>query len=142
MSQFCRFCGLLTDVVGEDCPKCGSEAIFINREDATMETFEEYQCEAHKTASYPDMGEIPGFMYAALGLTGEAGEVAEHIKKWFRDNTIDPTSVRKEIGDTLWYLAELCTMFGFTLDAVAQENIDKLRSRQQRSVIHGSGSDR
>jgi NTP pyrophosphatase (non-canonical NTP hydrolase) len=81
----------------------------------------------------------PGFLISdrdmmavwnALGLAGEAGEVADHVKKGvFHQHGIDPEKLRKEIGDTLWYAAALCTTLGFDLSEIMQGNIDKLRLR-------------
>lgn len=67
---------------------------------------------------------------AALGLTGEAGEVAEVIKKHlFHATPLDKDALMKELGDCLWYIAAFGTVLGFSLDDIAQRNIDKLRKR-------------
>ena len=67
---------------------------------------------------------------AALGLTGEAGEVAEIIKKHlFHATPLDNDALMKELGDCLWYIAAFGTVLGFSLDDIAQRNIDKLRKR-------------
>ncbi|WP_079708106.1 nucleoside triphosphate pyrophosphohydrolase family protein [Paraliobacillus ryukyuensis] len=66
----------------------------------------------------------------ALGLTGESGEVADEIKKWlFHGHGIDRMAIKKELGDTLHYIAGLCSILGFELEGVAQENIEKLKKR-------------
>ncbi len=66
----------------------------------------------------------------AIGLTGEAGEVADLVKKGiFHQQGIDRTKMKKELGDVLWYLSALCTEFGFTLEEVMQQNVDKLKAR-------------
>ena len=84
----------------------------------------------------------------ALGVSGEAGEIAEKVKKYMRkDKNFMETRevVSKEIGDTLWYLAMLCTFeYGFNLDfnMIAEENIKKLADRQKRGKIKGSGDER
>lgn len=66
----------------------------------------------------------------AVGLTGEAGEVADLIKKGiYHQQGIDPLKMKKELGDVLWYLSALCTQFGFTLEEVMQHNVDKLKAR-------------
>src|SRR3954451_682570 len=85
--------------------------------------------------------------YPALGLAGEAGEVAEHAKKALRDDGGEVSDERraamsKELGDVLWYVAQLATELGLELDEVAQQNIDKLRSRQRRGALSGSGDER
>ena len=83
----------------------------------------------------------------ALGLTGEAGEVAEIIKKSIRDKggrltREDKEALKKELGDVLWYIATLSISFGFSLGKVAKDNMDKLESRLNRGKIHGSGDNR
>lgn len=108
-------------------------------------TFAEYQVESKTTALYPDLGK--NFVYPTLGLVGEAGEVAEKIKKVLRDKNgmIDETTkteLQKELGDVLWYLAQLSSELGLSLDDVATLNIEKLRSRQQRNQLHGNGDNR
>ncbi|MCP4151906.1 MAG: nucleoside triphosphate pyrophosphohydrolase family protein [bacterium] len=105
----------------------------------------DYQKEALRTAAYPDIGN--NFIYPVLGLNGEAGEVAEKIKKVIRDNNavIDAEAkeaLKKEMGDVLWYLAALCHELGLSLDDVAASNIKKLRDRQERDAIHGKGDNR
>lgn len=108
-------------------------------------TFEEYQAESRKTAIYPDKDN--NFVYPTLGLAGEAGEVAEKIKKVLRDGNgvvsdEKREEIKKELGDVLWYLANLSTELKISLDDVAQKNIEKLQSRQQRNELHGSGDNR
>lgn len=107
-------------------------------------TLNEYQTAARGTAIYPKEREI---IYPTLGLTGEAGEVADKVKKVIRDNQDQFTPERKhqialELGDVLWYAASLAHDLGYTLDEVAQMNIDKLASRMNRNKIHGEGDER
>lgn len=107
-------------------------------------THNEYQEHALETAIYPAESRI---IYPTLGLTGEAGEVADKVKKIIRDNHKEFTAekkaeIMKEIGDVLWYCATLSHDLGYTLDEVAQTNVDKLRSRMERSKITGSGDNR
>src|SRR5690554_1806062 len=78
-------------------------------------------------------------MYAALGLNGEAGEVAEHIKKWHRGGDLDREKVVKELGDVLWYVTEMCNILDISLEGVFLENQQKLQSRKDRGVLHGHG---
>ena len=104
----------------------------------------DYQLRSRRTAIYPR--EV-GLSYPALGLAGEAGEVAEQIKKSIRDDAGVLTAERrealaKELGDVLWYLAQLATELELELDEVAEANLQKLRSRQLRGVLSGSGDDR
>lgn len=108
-------------------------------------TLNEYQEAARKTAIYPNQGN--NIVYPTLGLCGEAGEVAEKIKKVIRDEegAVTPEKaleLRKEIGDVLWYVANLALEIGCTLETIGEENIAKLKSRQERSRLHGSGDNR
>lgn len=69
-------------------------------------------------------------VWTALGLTGEAGEVAEHIKKGvFHQHGIDKTALKKELGDVLWYLSALCTALNLDLSEIMDANLEKLRKR-------------
>lgn len=77
-----------------------------------------------------------------LGLVGEAGEVAEKIKKFIRDDFIDVSSVKKELGDVLFYLTALSTWFGVTAEEVLKANMEKLNSRKDRNKLQGNGDDR
>ncbi|MFK7807514.1 MAG: nucleoside triphosphate pyrophosphohydrolase family protein [Saprospiraceae bacterium] len=66
----------------------------------------------------------------ALGLSGEAGEVADLIKKGiYHQQGIDELKLKKELGDVLWYIAALCTEMGFTMEEVMQQNVEKLKAR-------------
>jgi NTP pyrophosphatase (non-canonical NTP hydrolase) len=108
--------------------------------------FNEYQEAASRTAGYPTPGGIP-FIYPTLGLAGEAGEVAEKIKKVIRDeggvvSEQKRTEIQKELGDVLWYVSEVARQLGLKLDDVARLNIEKLASRKERGVISGSGDNR
>lgn len=107
--------------------------------------FKEYQERSRTTAVYPDAGK--NFVYPTLGLVGEAGEVAEKIKKVMRDANMvvsdeKRTEIEKELGDVLWYLAQLSTELGLTLDGVAEKNLAKLRDRKDRGRLHGNGDNR
>lgn len=107
-------------------------------------TFNEYQNEAAQTAVYSDNSKI---IYPALGLSNEAGEVLGKIKKVLRDNNgvYSPASVLeigKEIGDVLWYIAALSRDLGLDMNAIAENNIAKLKDRMNRGVIQGSGDNR
>jgi NTP pyrophosphatase (non-canonical NTP hydrolase) len=104
----------------------------------------EYQRLSRSTAKYP---RHEALTYPALGLAGEAGEFADHAKKVIRDDGGEVTPQRreamaKELGDVLWYVAQLASELGLELEQVAQENLDKLRSRMDRGVLSGSGDDR
>lgn len=104
-----------------------------------------YQSLSRATAVYPQAG--ANLLYPTLGLCGEAGEVAEKIKKMIRDDGGLLTderraSLAKELGDVLWYLAQIATEAGLELDTIAEANIEKLSSRRRRGVLQGSGDDR
>tara|TARA_R110002020_G_scaffold282188_6_gene497892 strand:- start:14423 stop:14743 length:321 start_codon:yes stop_codon:yes gene_type:complete len=101
--------------------------------------FNEYQREAINTAVYPKLN---GLTYAVLGLVGESGEVAEKMKKMMRDG-IPLEDVKRdigyELGDVLWYLANLANEIGMNLEEVATLNLLKVRDRTERHKIHGNG---
>lgn len=106
--------------------------------------FNDYQKESGKTriADFE-----PPFVYSALGLAGETGEVVEKVKKIIRDNggKVAPerrTELKKELGDVLWYLAQLSEDLGIELDEVAELNLEKIRSRFARGQTHGEGDNR
>jgi NTP pyrophosphatase (non-canonical NTP hydrolase) len=104
----------------------------------------EYQRQSRRTAEYPREAWLA---YPALGLAGEAGEVAEHAKKAIRDDggTVSEerrTAMSKELGDVLWYVAQLATELELSLEEIAAQNLEKLLSRKQRGVLSGSGDDR
>ena len=107
--------------------------------------FDTYQLKARESALYPNLGS--NNIYPTLGLVGEAGEVAEKVKKVLRDKNgifddIAKDSIKKELGDVLWYLSNLCTEFNFSLDDVAHQNLEKLRLRLMKGKISGSGDER
>lgn len=106
-----------------------------------------YQNQAKRFAIYPQRDLITSVMYCALELANEAGEVAGKIKKIFRDDDGIITeehkeALKKELGDVLWPLAQLCTELEIDLGIVAMMNISKLRKRLNDNVLHGSGDDR
>lgn len=108
--------------------------------------FHEYQQHALETAIYEGRGTITGLMYAGLGL-GEAGEVQGKIKKVWRDSNGQMTremraKILEEIGDLLWYCAVTCSELGADINDVAVGNLAKLKSRQERGVLGGSGDNR
>ena len=108
---------------------------------------QEYQNKTNMTAVYPDMGPR-GIVYPALKLAGEAGEVAEKVGKVIRDgHSLDNGSLHrfelaKELGDVLWYIAQISEKLGFSLNEIADINIAKLTSRMQRGKIKGDGDNR
>ena len=104
----------------------------------------DYQRRSRVTAEYPREAWLA---YPALGLAGEAGEVAEHAKKAIRDDggSVSPerrAAMAKELGDVLWYVAQIATELELDLDEIASGNLEKLLSRQRRGVLSGSGDER
>ena len=77
-----------------------------------------------------------------LGLCGEAGEVAEKIKKYFRDEDYSKEDIVKELGDVLFYVTALTNHIGSNLETVMRSNITKLQDRKKRNKIQGSGDNR
>jgi len=107
-----------------------------------VNTFQEYQKEALKTSVYPKKYAIS---YPALGLAEEAGEVAGKIKKMMRDGIPlekQKEKIELEMGDVLWYLANLAHDCGISLDRVVNKNLEKLHDRQKRGQLHGEGDNR
>jgi len=121
-------------------------------------TFEEYQKATNETAIYPNKYHLLGVTYAALGLAGEAGEIANKIKKLIRDHEIPKgksvwyylyeehpeklDQLHAELGDCLWYLAQLAVQLGFPLNEIATANYSKLLNRKNKGTLQGEGDDR
>ena len=108
-------------------------------------TLDQYEACTEETAIYPKDTQLHALSYVGLGLTGEAGEVANKIKKILRgDCTVEQSRavLSKELGDCLWYLAQAARVLGFSLDEVAQENITKLRKRKEDGTLTGDGDHR
>lgn len=109
-----------------------------------IETFIGYDRMSKEYEKFPKEQELA---YTALGLTGEAGEYADKIKKVIRDHDgyIDQSrqdGLIKELGDVLWYVSAAARALGVTLSVVATKNLEKLESRKQRGVLKGSGDNR
>ena len=107
--------------------------------------FNDYQTKSRKTASYPAIGHP--VIYPVLGLVNEAGEVAGKIKKIFRDkegqfSEETREALKAELGDVLWYIAQVATELDLELDEIAQHNISKLYDRLERGKIGGEGDNR
>ncbi|HEY5152534.1 MAG TPA: nucleoside triphosphate pyrophosphohydrolase family protein [Candidatus Saccharimonadales bacterium] len=109
-------------------------------------TFDEYQKKALTTV-ISSSDAFKDSLHWVLGINGEAGEVAEKVKKIIRDKDgimtdRDKQELAKEIGDVLWYLAVFAHDLGFPLDDIAAQNLDKLQSRKARGVLGGAGDNR
>jgi len=107
--------------------------------------FNEYQTKSRKTAAYPAIGHA--VIYPTLGLVNEAGEVAGKIKKVFRDKEGQISeetreALKAELGDVLWYLAQVATELNLPLDEIAEHNLAKLYDRLERGKIQGDGDNR
>lgn len=112
----------------------------------------DYQTKASDTAIYPptlqlDGDDIPNIYYPAMGLCGEAGEVCNKIKKVMRDNGGRVTQAIRadmigELGDVMWYVAELASKLGLELEDILAFNIAKLNGRKDRGTLTGSGDKR
>ncbi len=108
-------------------------------------TFEEYQKLSRKSATYTSYG--ASYVYPVMGLTSEAGEVADKFKKAIRDEDGEISDERKieivkELGDVLWYVSQISSELNVPLEEVASLNLEKLRSRLERGKISGSGDNR
>lgn len=108
--------------------------------------FNDYQKKALTTATVTE-DFVTSVHYHVLGLVSESGEVADKIKKVVRNedgdfSKLDMQDFKKELGDVMWYLAMLCTVFGLDMGDVAQTNLDKLADRMNRNVIKSTGDNR
>jgi|TARA_R100000005_G_C4958201_1_gene175982 NTP pyrophosphatase (non-canonical NTP hydrolase) len=99
----------------------------------------DYQRAAASTAIYKQEHAV---IYPALGLAAEAGEVANKVKKILRDGNFDREAIADEVGDCLWYIAALCRDLNVDMQDIANNNIKKLKDRQERGVLSGSGDKR
>lgn len=110
-----------------------------------IQEFDLYQRESRKTWNLVHTDHP--IVYPTLGLVNEAGEVAGKIKKIFRDrggaiSEADRQALKAELGDVLWYLAQICTELDLSLAEVASYNMEKLFDRLERGVIRGDGDTR
>lgn len=118
---------------------------FMKRRNMSTITAADYQQKASETAIFPKQKALE---YITLGLTGEAGEIANKVKKLIRDGADKETLTEKkieigyEIGDVLWYCAMLAREVGMDLGHIMENNIIKLHSRKERGKLGGSGDNR
>ncbi|GAC1499506.1 MAG: nucleoside triphosphate pyrophosphohydrolase family protein [Candidatus Saccharimonadales bacterium] len=109
-------------------------------------TLNDYQNNALSTV-ISDGDKFKDMLHWVLGINGEAGEVAEKLKKIIRDKNgqitdADKDELAKEVGDVLWYIAVFARDLGFSLDQIAEQNLSKLASRKARGVLGGDGDNR
>jgi NTP pyrophosphatase (non-canonical NTP hydrolase) len=105
-----------------------------------IETFADYAEAIEPLVLYPRKTQIEAMQYVALGLNGEAGEVAEQIKKAMRNDGGELTperleALKKEAGDVLWYLTRLAAELNTSLDEIARLNIEKLYGRKEKGNL-------
>ena len=118
---------------------------FMERRGMSTITATEYQLKASETAIFPKEKALE---YITLGLTGEAGEIANKVKKLIRDGADKETLEQKkieigyELGDVLWYCAMLAREVDINLGHIMEKNIEKLHSRKERGTLGGSGDNR
>ena len=114
---------------------------FLKKKNMSNITATEYQKKAKETAIFPADKALE---YLSLGLVGEAGEVANKVKKLIRDKKalLDTTVISSEIGDVLWYCAMLADYLDVNLGKIMDDNLDKLKSRKQRGTLGGTGDNR
>lgn len=108
-------------------------------------TFDEYQKQSKGTAQYTDF--LPSWVYLALGLAGESGEVVDKLKKVARNSNGEfsdeqKLEIAKELGDVLWYISQLCEEMGISMNEVAVMNREKLEDRKARGVLKSRGDNR
>lgn len=118
--------------------------------------FDEYQAQAKTTdLGIAKMGEVmakeclnvPEFLDKVLGLVGESGEFADKVKKIMRDKRgvfteTERVAILKELGDVLWYVAEIALYLDMPMSELAQMNLEKLASRKKRGTLVGTGDER
>ena len=120
------------------------DLLVVDFEESKSLNFNDYQKIAKTTAIYPDEYKI---IYPALSLVGEAGEVANKVKKIVRDGEDKMSSdwkqqLASEIGDVLWYCAALASDLNMSLGVIASQNKDKLEARLKKGTLQGSGDKR
>lgn len=95
-----------------------------------------FQKESTRTAVYQKQKSIDGLTYAVLGLVGEAGELANKLKKHLRvGSAVDNDVLADELGDVLWYISAVANEIGYDLSAVAEMNLEKLKQRKIKNEL-------
>ncbi len=112
---------------------------YYTQEAGRSMSLNDYQNMASKTAIYSLQHQI---LYPALGLAGEAGEVANKVKKMIRDNKFDRDGIAAELGDVLWYVSALARDLNIDMQDLAMQNLEKLYSRKERGTLGGNGDNR
>jgi len=144
----CPGCGAMLCTEGANSP-IGMLRVGNVRPPGRKFDFEQYQEMALERATYPDVGD--NILYPAMGLAGEAGEVCDKVKKWWRNEGITSgkqlsdeqrMALQREVGDILWYIAAMAKELGYPMWAIAQSNLVKLNDRHERGVLKGEGDDR
>jgi len=130
----------------ENCKWATPQEQWDNRKQISL-SVKTYQDKTANTAIYPKDDKLWSVSYCLLGIGSEAGELCGIYKKMIRDNCFDLTAEVKrkiidEAGDLAWYLSQLCTELDVSLEYVLKHNIEKLRSRQERGKLQGSGDNR
>lgn len=129
--------------MSEETANYGPEpTYFVEPPDCREMTLNEYQALAMETAIYPSP-----IIYPALEICGDAGEIADKVKKVMRDENgaftlANKYEIAKEVGDVLWGIANIAHDLGYSLEEIAQMNYDKLKSRQLRGKLGGNGDNR
>ncbi len=113
--------------------------------DGAQLTLDEYQKLAMRTCNIPYHDQRGMLNHGVFGLTSEAGEVAAFLQKQYQGHDIDIAHMKKELGDVMWMVAEICTAIGTTMNEIAIGNIEKLRKRfpdgfsTERSINRAKG---
>lgn len=103
---------------------------------------DEYQAQALRSADGGLSLDL-NILKDALGLAGEAGEVADAVKKWyFHGHELDIEAVKKELGDIMWYIASMAKLLGYPLSEIAVCNVDKLKKRYPNGFSHEASRER
>jgi len=127
----------------DDCPREGTPLRASGSSEGSGMTIDEY---ANWTESFWFSGhnrpEKESIAIMGLGLAGESGEVVEHLKKFIRDDHINITELKKELGDSLYYWSRICKQYGLSPTEVISANVEKLTSRRERGKLRGDGDNR